>query len=157
VACQTARRPLDTPTLSFDHAAFAAKFVVLALHLLFVTTPEDCFSCMMKGGFVALRAAQRSLVSVGNLRLTALLVTAAAKDTVALRELLQYERLSAAIVSMNPRKAMQFFERSQIPAIYLFRDGLLKQYWSSVNSAAKALRRDEIAEAVERLGDDRAR
>ena len=114
--------------------------------LLFVTTAAECFGCRIQGGFVALRAAQRTAGDIWAPRLTALLVARGSDDSLAFSRTLEYERIVAQIKVMTREQASRIFDLDRIPAIFLIEKGRVVREWESVGR--RALGRDDITDAL---------
>lgn len=142
-ACQPADGDLDIddlgPTEMHDGGSISVSLV---------TTLDDCFSCQIQGGFVALRSVQRARDNALAPRLTALLVTRSLDDTLALSRVLKRERITARIQAMTPREARKIFDLGKIPAIYLLENGRVVREWEASSQAAIVIGRNDIRDAV---------
>lgn len=119
--------------------------------LLFVSTLEDCFSCRIQGGFVALRSVQRSLAPEVAPSLTALLVAKVPSDTLQFAETLRGERLHARIVTMTPGQAKRVLNPAKIPAIYLIKKGRVIGVWESGQDVVIEMGRNAIVDEIGKM------
>ena len=115
--------------------------------LLFVTTVEDCFSCRIQGGFVALRAVQRGADTALAGTVTAVLISRKASDTAAFLQVLQNERIKARVVHIAPGKAQDYFAQERVPAIWLVAGGRILREWVPTKRGGVALERNDILHA----------
>jgi hypothetical protein len=116
-----------------------------SVHLMFVTTFEDCFSCRIQGGYVALRSTQLPDADRPPVPITALLITRDEADTLAFGHALADERIVARIRVVTPRQAAKVFDLSRIPAIYLLAGGHVMREWEA---GGPVLGRNDISVAV---------
>ena len=117
-------------------------------NLLLVTTSEDCFSCRIHHGFVALRTALRAEGFGGVPRVTALLVVGPREDTVSLSNSLENERIAAQIKTISSKRAKTFFDLERLPAIFLVDQGRIVREWTGLGWVGADVRRTDIADAL---------
>ena len=121
--------------------------------VLFVTTIEECFSCRIQGGFVALRTAG-SLEDSGIAalpRLTALVIVRKEGDSAKFARTLQEERITARVRTVPLALAERTFNLQRIPAIYVLSGGKVARMWESGGPAFVSMGRNEVKDALGRL------